>query len=365
MKTKILLIILFPLICGVAFWASVEDCTPQKFVVSWYYSPKKWQNFYYRWNYEAEVRLNWWGIKWASWKKVFNWMIAAPKNYKFWTYIYFPWYGVWEVSDRWWAIVNAWVRGHSYDRIDVWMWEGEEWLKRALSFGKRELSWYLCKSTDKKVWFDYSKFPILTNFFAKSIWSTSLSTWRTDKRVSTLQTYLNLVWYLWEDSITWTFWNKTKWALCKYQVDNAITTAKDEACGTFGPLTRKFMQQQLTKLKASQLRNIVVEDSQDFDQEKIASSNSKKQEVIVEKTKIIFSKWFNMWDKSWEVSALQKQLIKLWFYKWNISWVYDNKTAESVYSFQLEHKLVWPEDKSAIWYFGPKTRDTLNNIINS
>lgn len=365
MKTKIFLL-LIPLFLWITFWKWVEDCTPKKFVVSWYYSPKKGQSFYYRWNYDAEVKLNWWWIRWASWKKVFNWMIAAPKNYKFWTYIYFPWYWVWEVSDRWWAIVNAWVRGHAYDRIDVWMWEWEEGLKRALSFWKKELSWYLCTKTEKTVWFDYSKFPILANFFVKSIWSTNLSKWRTDKRVSTLQRYLNVIWYLDEENITWTFWEMTKKSLCKYQVDSWITSAKDEACWTFGPKTRNYMKDQLAKLKSKRLKEIQTQepDNEKFDQN-IAAMSKKQEIVVVEEKKTLFTRWFSLGEKSWEVSLLQKELQKIGFYKWKVTWIFDNATAQAIYDFQLKYQLVGPEDKLAMWYLWPKTREKLNEIINA
>ena len=109
------------------------------FVVTAYYSPLPDQEFYLTGNYNSEKRLNWEGISWASGKWVFSWMLAAPKNYKFWTKIFLEWLWVWEVSDRWWAIVNAWNRWYKSDRIDVWVWYGDEWLRRALYWGKRKI----------------------------------------------------------------------------------------------------------------------------------------------------------------------------------------------------------------------------------
>lgn len=66
-------------------------------------------------------------------------MLAAPKNYPFGTKIYFEWYGIGEVQDRGGAIVKAGERGHSYDRIDIWMWYGDAGLTRAKTWGKRTI----------------------------------------------------------------------------------------------------------------------------------------------------------------------------------------------------------------------------------
>jgi len=111
------------------------------FIITAYYSPLKWQRRYTTWSYYWDIRLNWWWHTTASWKKVFPWLLAAPKNYKFWTKIFLEWIWVWSVEDRWWAIVNAWDRWHTSDRIDVWMWYWDEWLARALKWWKREVKW--------------------------------------------------------------------------------------------------------------------------------------------------------------------------------------------------------------------------------
>jgi hypothetical protein len=112
----------------------------QDFIVTAYYSPLPNQSFYLKWNYEAEKILNGEWTHGASGKPVFVGMIAAPKTYNFGTRIDFDglWVGI--VEDRWGAIVNAWERGHSYDRIDIWMGSGESGLRRAMVWGKRRVS---------------------------------------------------------------------------------------------------------------------------------------------------------------------------------------------------------------------------------
>jgi len=111
------------------------------FFLTAYYSPLPGQKRYTTWSYAWDVRLNWSGKRTASWKWVFEWLLAWPRNYDFWTKIEFEWLWVWVIEDRWGAIVNKWERGHEFDRIDVWMWYGDEWLERALKWWKRKVLW--------------------------------------------------------------------------------------------------------------------------------------------------------------------------------------------------------------------------------
>ena len=99
------------------------------FVLSAYYSPLPGQSYYTTGSYESDKRLNGEGYTTASWKAVKYGMIAADKKYPFWTKIHLEWLWDFVVEDRWWAIKG--------NRIDVYMWEGEEALNKALQFGKK------------------------------------------------------------------------------------------------------------------------------------------------------------------------------------------------------------------------------------
>jgi hypothetical protein len=113
--------------------------TDKTFIVTAYYSPLPNQSFYFKWNYNAELRLNGNGTNGASGAPVFTGMIAAPKSYDFGTNIFFQGLGVGRIEDRGGAIVEAWDRGQPHDRIDIWMWYGEEGLHRALLWWRREV----------------------------------------------------------------------------------------------------------------------------------------------------------------------------------------------------------------------------------
>ncbi len=64
-------------------------------------------------------------------------MLAAPKTYAFGTQIFFDGLGLGTVQDRGGAIVDAYVRGQAYDRLDIWMGYGEAALRRTIAWGRR------------------------------------------------------------------------------------------------------------------------------------------------------------------------------------------------------------------------------------
>jgi hypothetical protein len=139
-------------------YASNNDNEDQCFIVTAYYSPLEWQKKYNTWSYWWDIRLNWDWKHTASWKKVFTWLLAAPRSYEFWTKIYLEWLWVWEVEDRWWAIKSSSETWHECDRIDVWMWYWDEWLERALKWWIKEVKWRIvANDTEISIDFDESK----------------------------------------------------------------------------------------------------------------------------------------------------------------------------------------------------------------
>lgn len=200
------------------------------FYVTAYYSPLPWQSRYTTGSYAWDIRLNGNGTNAASGKEVFTWLMAGPRNYAFWTKLYLEWIGIWSIEDRWWAIVNAGERWHEYDRIDIWMWYGDEWLERALKWGTRKVKWYIVDDNlDVTIEFDESPVHDYANL-------------RVDpeeqeiESVKKLQQLLNILdLYHWEIDGDY---EKVKNILIKYQIDNWIINSKyDEASGYFWPKT--------------------------------------------------------------------------------------------------------------------------------
>ena len=129
-------------------YAAEEVGTKKEFIITAYYSPLPNQNFYLKGNYDAERILNGNGTNGASGKPVFTGMLAAPKTYTFGTKIVFEGLGAGIVEDRGGAIVTAGERGQSYDRIDIWMGQGETGLRRALIWGRRKVTGTIVDSKD-------------------------------------------------------------------------------------------------------------------------------------------------------------------------------------------------------------------------
>ncbi len=354
----IMLMISFIILFSNVLSFDLKWCYKKTFKVSAYYSPAVWQKFYYKWNYYKEVKLNWKGIRWASWKKVFNWMIAAPKSYKFWTKIYFPelnW--VWQVEDRWQAIVHAWERTEKYDRIDIWVWKWDKALIRALSFWKKTMVWYVCPKYKKlNIWFDYSKFPVYKNFFRKTLWWVWLYLWRNDKRVEILQEYLNKLWFL-KHKPTWYFWYLTKKAVTKFQKFYWIKT---RWFWYFWPKTRSILKKILSKKWLLRLKNkknkIALKDI-------VVVSPVELQKERIRNELLILKRWLWKWYHTYEVKILQKYLKQLWYYSWSINWFYDDKTVIAVSKFQLDNWIISSPNSLVAGWFWPKTREILKQVI--
>ncbi len=173
-------------------YAQIEPSAPIEsgatyFIVTGYYSPIQWQEDYITWTFEWDKRLNGNGTNSASGNEVLTWVLAAPSTYPFWTKILFEGYGIWVVEDRGWAIVAAWVRGHEYDRIDVWMGIGDAWRIRAIN-------WWVRKLKGKIVSIEEEPTLQLTEGISHSLFNTiRVSPESTEDEIIALQTFLKSI----------------------------------------------------------------------------------------------------------------------------------------------------------------------------
>lgn len=359
-----------------------SQCEAKRLKVTSYYSPLKWQEFYYRGNFNDEVILNGQWTHGASWRAVFNGMIAAPSSYTFGTQIYFPGRWVGQVEDRWGAIVEQGARNDaSYDRIDIWAWKGEDGLERALSFGVQYIDAYICP--EGVIWsdigFDYNAFPEFSDFFHQSLWIMQLWPDRKDPWVGALQDYLSALWYLSEWRSTEFYGQETTNAVCQFQYEQLWIAKSSERCGHFGPQTRYTLKKYAQKLG-------IVSDKWAplLDKDGETTSVSEHNDEVVVKTpmtldeRIInhlftdgefkyydFTRAYIKGEQHKEIRILQRKLQWLWFLdkEATITWVYDKKTIEAVFAFQVEKWiLTGKESMSVQGYFGQKTRDMINSL---
>lgn len=357
----------------------LSACVEKKFKMTAYYSPLPGQAFFYKWNFEDEVVLNGKGTHGASGAPVFNGMVAAPSSYAFGTQIYFPTRWLAQVEDRWGAIVHAWEKWQEHDRIDFRVGEGEEWLKRALSFGVQTATGYVCDTPIGKAGFDRSIFPSYDNFFETTLWIMQLWEWRSDPWVEVLQRILQKLGYLHAKDVTGLFDKTTAQALCGYQNKRMWIKKTDFRCGYFGPDTRTVMRRHLASLGNPKLpvavrlasatiptsSTSVVKSSNDMLEASLSAQEMRNQEALeewnVEKYRFLVTLIEGETGK--HIKFLQRKLQRLGFYSQSISGVYDAYTKSAIFAFQLAHGILQQDAAANLQgYFGPTTREKLNSM---
>lgn len=301
----------------------------QEYFVTAYYSPLPGQSFYLKWNYKAEVLLNGNGTHGASGRPVFVGMVAAPKSYDFGTRINFSglWVGI--VEDRGGAIVNAWEKWQSYDRIDIWMWSGEAWLRRAMIWGKRKVKWSITTDESLPVLnfkdidtgkIDLSQFPRATN-----------STFASGLPASILAMFDDLG-YPKEDG------QSEKDMIIEFQMDHGIIKNKEEdGAGIYGPKTRAMLESEHAKyvtLRNAELEKIEAEKAALLS-EKTAWENS--YTVANQVVESIGTP--KKWDSGHHVLALQKALKTAGVLKGRMNGTMGTPTILALRTFQRKNKI--------------------------
>jgi len=335
------------------------------YVVTAYYSPLPDQNFYLTGNYTAEKRLNGEWIRWASWKKVFSWMLAWPKTYAFWTKIQLDWLGIWEIADRGGAIVTAWNRWYSNDRIDVWVWYWDEWLRRALYWGKRTIKGKIV-SSNKAVTLNY-------NDISSPNWATSWLKWKNS--VFTYPLWINsdkskvkkLQWFfkdlgLYKWSIDWIYNDEIIDIVYDFQIENKLIKEWSLHWAWYwGNATRNKFKKAYLNWEFDKVEEVVEEKNSNVE----VVTQQVKEEMIEDEKEIID---LSIFDKpvSWvdNIKILQAKLKELDIYNWDITWSYKD-LIDPIYNFQIEKNIVTNASTPWAWSFWPKTRLALKNTYLS
>ncbi|MBI2453794.1 peptidoglycan-binding protein [Candidatus Peregrinibacteria bacterium] len=226
----------------------------KKFIISSYYSPLPDQKYYFRGNYEADVKLNGEGVHAADGTEVFPGMAAASKAYPFGSKMEVPGFGIVSIHDRGGAIKG--------NRLDLWMGRGEEGLARALGWGMRtlEVTVYgpdanLSESVnfESVPMMDLSRFLVQTTYFQQD-----LGEGDEGPLVSELQRFLKKLGFF-QGEISGYFGNETKNAVEKFQRSRkVITEERDPAAGNFGPRSRMALEAFLNERKAEELAKLPI-----------------------------------------------------------------------------------------------------------
>lgn len=339
---SLLLLLLFLFEVNTSFAGYLHQ--EKTFVITAYYSPLPNQNAYITETYEWDILYNWTWKSTASWKEVFEWILAAPINYPFWTKIYFEWYWVGVVEDRWWAIVNGW----EWDRIDIWMWYGDEWLQRAVKWGKRTIKWIVVSNnTNLSINFSASDYYKIYKLW---VWPNSET-----RDVKTLQeVFKNLNLYSWK--IDWIYDN-IKEPLIKFQVDNNVIPSRtSQWAWYFWEKTKATMIQKFTPIPNNWPLEIKESQIPLYLRSNYTSDDKTLEKYIALKENLDLSVWEE--SNTEDIKRLQELFSKLELYTWEIDWNYDS-IKNNIINFQIEYSIVKSEYDFWAWSFWNQTKNTL------
>ena len=241
--------LLFPSPASASATVALTECYDRLLKVTAYYTPEVTQGVYFNGNFATEKKINWGNQHGASGRETFNGMLAGPKNFPFGTTVEIPGLGIGGIYDRGSAIIST----GSHDVIDVWAGYGLQGLVNALSRGSKMLTGTICPEGFNltKQGFDRSKYPTWDKASKTLLWSLKMEEGSVGATVYYLQGFLKQLNYLPSSYIlNQNFWPVITQALCKFQQDHIGLAADDEACGYYGPQTRKKL---LTLLQAKKI----------------------------------------------------------------------------------------------------------------
>jgi peptidoglycan hydrolase-like protein with peptidoglycan-binding domain/3D (Asp-Asp-Asp) domain-containing protein len=314
-------------------------------MVSAYYSPLPAQRFYMRGSYEADLKLNGYGIHGADRTPVYVGMLAAPRTYAFGTQVRLPGLGIGVVHDRGGAILAK----KSYDRIDVWMGYGEEGLGRALNWGMRlvdgEVFWEkdTVESTVDFSWLP-SELPkdTLNRLMARTMlnpqtFNQPITKISSKADISDLQEALRMFGY-YHGEVNGEYGNDTRQAVILFQIDEGVLLNEHaQGAGNFGPQT-----QQALKTKVENFNSTVLKE-----QNRLKENLSELSTGLGKK------------DEGDKVYKMKQMLWELGYYKGTLNGKYDSATMDAVFEFQKANGVVRSDREQGAGFYGKKTHEAL------
>lgn len=331
----------------------------QTFIITAYYSPLPGQVHYVTGSYEGDIVLNGNGTNGADGTPVYPGMIAAPSTYAFGIKMYIPGVGLTAVHDRGGAIKSAGERGNAYDRLDIWMGQGDEGLRKALGWGKRtvEVQVYgINPALTEAVYFEH--YLTVENFFTQTFltpleFPNDIYYGTDGEDVKKMQEYLVDWGYL--NETNGFYGSDTAQALFQFQMDFSIVSSGDElGAGHFGPMTRRKFDE------------LIHNGGLNEDWVKL-----QKGEALMQKhsdlyeLENLFGIALGQGDSGTTVTKLQEELRRLSFLRIEPTGYFGEITAHALFKFQQSQGIVGSKTDSGAGYLGPQTRTALNAILEA
>jgi peptidoglycan hydrolase-like protein with peptidoglycan-binding domain len=345
------------------------------YLVSAYYSPLEWQDFYLHGNYEDEIKMNGEGKTTASGQPVRIGVVAAPREKPYntrvhikqtinikWSPFNLDFHGT--ILDRGGAIHSA----SKLPRLDIYMGRGQEALCRAINFGVQTV--YVdfdndvtvpdtnsfdglpsdCKNPNNESVPLASGTTIAFDPFTMPIGSGSKSDniKAVQKLLSRVGIYTGPINGLYNDVLTD--------AIFRFQKANGIVKEKtDDGAGTYGPKTRSMLKALLSgELNKSTNTNVINTTA--------TTPQTTTDTTPTTTTNLTPSQTTN---EIGDVRDLQTKLKDLGYFKHEIDGIYNKRLVDALYGFQLAKKIVTGEDDPGAGYYGPVTKSTLAESYKS
>lgn len=354
------------------------------YLVSAYYSPEEWQDFYLHGNYEDEIRMNGEGKTTASWAKVRIGAVAAPRSIPFNTRVAinqsitikgksydFNFQGT--VLDRWGAINTA----SKLPRLDIYMGSGQKWLCRALNFWVQTVYVTLWDTTT----IDTASFDSLPSDCSNP-WTTtvappktsnrwfdpftsSLSSLTTSENIKTVQRLLQRVNALVGD-IDGMYDQEFKQSVFNFQKAQWIVSSwSEEWAWVYGPKTRSRLRAVLQGDTTTSSSIPANTSSQDTNTDTLNNTTPSSQIPLDDSTNSAIS--WSVFDgaKSADIREIQKMLKEMWYFKFDIDGLYNKRLVDAILAFQIAKQIVTDESDIGAWYYGPVTQSTLEEAYKA
>lgn len=340
------------------------------YLVSAYYSPLEWQDFYLHGSYADEVKMNGAGKTTASGQPVRIGAIAAPREWPYntrvhikqnitikWVTYDFDFHGT--ILDRGGAIHSA----SKLPRLDIYMGKWQEWLCRAINFGVQTVYVEFDNNTSipdtssfdtmpgncsnpnnetvplasgiKKA-FDPFTMPIGSGSAIEDIQTVQ-------KLLARVNAYTGPINGLYNDALTD--------AVFRFQQANGIVKEKtDDGAGTYGPKTRAMLK----ALLSGELNKTTNTTAVNTNTTPTTPSNTNTTPDTT--TNLTPEQNTN---ELGDVRELQTQLKDLGYFKYDIDGIYNKRLVDALYGFQLAKNIVTGEEDPGAGYYGPVTKSAL------
>lgn len=349
------------------------------YLVSAYYSPLEWQDFYLHGSYSDEIKMNGAGKTTASGQPVRIGAIAAPREWPFntrvhikqdltikWKAYNFDFHGT--ILDRGGAIHSA----SKLPRLDIYMGKWQEWLCRAINFGVQTV---YVEFDNNAVINDTSSFdsmpgncsnpnnetvPLASGIkkefdpFTTPIGS---GTAREDiesvqKLLARVNAYTGVINGAYDESLTTAIFN--------FQKTNGIVKDRtDDGAWVYGPKTRAMLKAlvsgELNKTTNTTAVNTTIQTPSVPDSNATTPPEEATNNIIPSQNT----------NELWDVRELQTQLRDLQYFKYDVDGIYNKRLVDALYAFQLAKKIVTGEEDPGSGYYGPVTKAALTESYTS